>query len=71
MSHFTRYAYLNARVAVLATRLLPENQLYDLFHANAGQIQGSLHSLEDWLSDDSLDFNLLEQAWFLKFCWVD
>ncbi len=66
MNHFTRYAYLNARVAVLATRLLPENQLYDLFHASAGQIQGSLHSLEDWLSDDSLDFNLLEQAWFLK-----
>jgi V/A-type H+-transporting ATPase subunit C len=66
MSHFTRYAYLNARVAVLATRLLSENQLYELFHANAGQIQGNLHSLDEWLSDNSLDFNLLEQAWFLK-----
>ena len=66
MSHFTRYAYLNARVAVLATRLLPESQLYDLFHATAGQVQGNLRSLDDWLNDDSLDFNLLEQAWFLK-----
>lgn len=66
MSHFTRYAYLNARVAVLATQLLPETQLYDLFHANAGQVQGRLHSVDEWLGDEHLDFSLLEQAWFLK-----
>ncbi|MDD2816821.1 MAG: V-type ATPase subunit [Thiotrichaceae bacterium] len=66
MNHFTRYAYLNARVAVLATRLLPESHLYELFHAKAGQSQSSTRNLDDWLKDDSLDFKLLEQAWFLK-----
>ena len=54
------YAYLNARVSILAGRLLSETHLTALLNNQP------LGTNEDLLNDNTLDQNQIEQAWLMR-----
>jgi V/A-type H+-transporting ATPase subunit C len=58
------YAYLNARVSILAGRLLSETRLTALLNQPLGSTKGE--DYEDLLNDSTLDQNLIEQAWLMR-----
>jgi len=63
MSTLAQYAYLNARVSGLATRLLSEDRLLDMINQPLGQQRTGLPLLDNLLNDAHLTTNIVEQAW--------
>ncbi len=63
MSAFRDYAYLNARVSVLATQLLSESHLNTLLNQSTCQL--GIPYLDELLSDDQTKLSQIEHAWFL------
>lgn len=64
------YAYLNARVAILAERLLSETHLAALLNQPPGTSQlskkGALEgNLEELLTNNQVEHHLIEQAWLM------
>jgi V/A-type H+-transporting ATPase subunit C len=59
------YAYLNARVSILAGRLLSEARLTELLNQPLGT-KGGGEDLDDLLNDTSIDQNWIEQAWLMR-----
>jgi V/A-type H+-transporting ATPase subunit C len=62
----TKYAYLNARVSILAGRLLSETRLTELLNQPLGQQRTGNSALDEWLNDVNMDPSRLEQAWLMK-----
>lgn len=61
------YAYLNARVSILASNLLSEKQLMALLSQPLGTLKEELgHDLEELFTDKIVDSNLIEQVWLMK-----
>lgn len=58
-----QYAYLNARVSILAGRLLPETQLMALLNQPLSSIGGDL---EELLNEKSANHIQIEQAWLMR-----
>lgn len=63
MNSFRDYAYLNARVSVLATQLLSEANLNVLLTQATCQL--GIPYLDELLSDEKIKSNVIEHAWFL------
>jgi V/A-type H+-transporting ATPase subunit C len=63
MRTLAQYAYLNARVAGLATHLLSETRLLDMIQQPLGQQRTGLALLDNLLNDAHLTTNVVEQAW--------
>lgn len=60
---FREYAYLNARVSVLATQLLPEERLNTLLTQSTCQL--GIPYLDELLNDNQVKPRAIEHAWFL------
>lgn len=60
------YAYLNARVSILATYLLSDARLTDFLTQPPEQQRTGLPTLDTLLADEHVNVNLIEQAWFLE-----
>jgi V/A-type H+-transporting ATPase subunit C len=64
------YAYINARVSILAGQLLSERQLTELLNQPLGSSLAinsrQLGELDDLFNDSSIDHSLIEQAWLTK-----
>jgi len=61
------YAYLNARVSILASYLLSETRLIALLNQPLGSFKEDLgNDLEDLFTEKTVDHNLIEQAWLMK-----
>ncbi len=65
MSTVAKYAYLNARVSVFASRLLSSQQLQNLLQPSVGQKYTGIETLDNLLSNDKVDLSLIEQSLFL------
>ena len=67
MGAIAQYAYLNARVSVMAARLLPEAQVEALIEQpperGPSPLQGA--GMEGLLSEEGIDTAVLEHAWLL------
>lgn len=63
------YAYLNARVSILAGRLVSETRLTEWLNQPLGQLgqqrTGSA-TVDDWLGEGSGDTSVIEQTWFTQ-----
>lgn len=65
----TDYAYLNARVSILAERLLSEKRLTALLNQPLGAFSHATsneENLDDLLNDNSVEQTLIEQAWLMR-----
>lgn len=60
------YAYLNARVSILAGYLLSETRLTELLNQPLGQQHTGNPSLDDLLNNETVEHNLIEQAWLMR-----
>ncbi len=64
------YAYLNARVSILAERLLSEAQIATLLKQPLGtplkKDSSKWKILQDLLKDNTIDHALIEQAWLMR-----
>lgn len=62
------YAYLNARVSILAGRLLSEARLTELLNQpiSKGSTIANLGDLDDLLNDKTLNHTTIEQAWLMR-----
>ncbi|MDM8567133.1 V-type ATPase subunit [Candidatus Halobeggiatoa sp. HSG11] len=58
------YAYLNARVSILASNLLSETELTNLLEQDSFSLQND--ELDKLLNDDKVSSNLIEQAWLMR-----
>lgn len=62
MSEITDYAYLNARVAAMATGLISQQQFKELAQQPLGQLRLGT-ATDEWLNNTDLDINHIEQLW--------
>lgn len=62
----TNYAYVNARVSILAGRLLSESRLTELLNQPVGQQRTGHAEFDEWLNDLKVDSTQLEQLWLMK-----
>jgi V/A-type H+-transporting ATPase subunit C len=60
------YAYLNARVTILAGRLLSETRLTELLNQPMGQQRLGNASLDDLLNDTTVDPSRIEHFWLMQ-----
>lgn len=60
------YAYLNTRVAILASQLLSENQLTALLKQPLGQQHTGQLQRDELLNETKLDHTLIEHAWLMQ-----
>lgn len=60
------YAYLNARVSILAGYLLSEARLTELLNQPLGQQHTGNSSLDDLLNNETIEHHLIEQAWLMR-----
>ncbi len=58
------YAYLNARVSILASNLLSETELHRFLTQDSLPMLGD--ELNKLLNDDKISINLIEQAWLIR-----
>jgi V/A-type H+-transporting ATPase subunit C len=58
-----QYAYLNARVSILAGRLIPETQLMGLLNQPLSSIGGDL---EELFNEKPANHTIIEQAWLMR-----
>lgn len=63
MSEMTDYAYLNARVSVMATSLISQQQFKELAQQPLEQVRLGT-ALDELLNDVTLDISRIEQLWF-------
>jgi len=62
----THYAYLNARVSILADGLLSETRLTALLNQPLGQQHTGNPTLDELLNNNTVEQNLIEQAWLMR-----
>ncbi len=62
----THYAYLNARVSILADSLLTETRLTALLNQPLGQQHTGNPTLDELLNNNTVEQNLIEQAWLMR-----
>jgi V/A-type H+-transporting ATPase subunit C len=65
MSTISDYAYINARVSVLATHLLSDERLTDILNQPIGQQHIGIPALDELLNDKHFNSNHMEQAWLM------
>ncbi|MBE9562666.1 MAG: V-type ATPase subunit, partial [Proteobacteria bacterium] len=58
------YAYLNARVSILASKLLSEKELTNLLEQDSFSLKND--ELDKLLNDDKISTTLIEQAWLMR-----
>ena len=58
----TSYAYLNARVSIVASRLLSDTQFKELLYQPLGQESINVPTLEQYFNEPSFDSSVIEEA---------